>query len=71
MGLVIRAKGFDEDIYDKEIKVYFLKYIRGVRKFNSLDELREQLQKDKIFAYNQKKYILLAKLIQKVDKSCE
>lgn len=48
---------FDEDIYDKEIKVYFLKYIRGVRKFNSLDELREQLQKDKIFAYNQKKYI--------------
>lgn len=48
---------FDEDIYDKEIKVYFLKYIRGVHKFNSLDELREQLQKDKIFAYNQKKYI--------------
>lgn len=48
---------FDEDIYDKEIKVYFLKYIRGVHKFKSLDELREQLQKDKIFAYNQKKYI--------------
>ena len=48
---------FDEDIYDKEIKIYFLKYIRGVHKFNSLDELKEQLQKDKMFAYNQKKYI--------------
>lgn len=48
---------FDEDIYDKEIQVYFLKYIRGVHKFNSLDELKNQLEKDKNFAYNQKKYI--------------
>lgn len=41
---------FNEDIYGDKIKVYFLKYIRGNVKFNSLDELIAQLNKDRIFA---------------------
>lgn len=37
---------FDEDIYDKYIRVSFAKMIRGDRKFNSPDELAEQIKKD-------------------------
>jgi len=38
---------FDEDLYGKTIRVYFLDYIRDEKKFASLDELKEQLGKDK------------------------
>jgi riboflavin kinase / FMN adenylyltransferase len=38
---------FNEDIYGKNIKVVLRKYIREERKFNSLDELVKQLNKDK------------------------
>lgn len=38
---------FDEDIYDKEISVEFLSFIREEKKFNSIDDLKFQLQKDK------------------------
>ena len=38
---------FDEDLYGKNIRVYFLDYIRDEKKFASLDELKEQLSKDK------------------------
>ena len=38
---------FDEDLYGKTIRVYFLDYIRDEKKFASLDELKEQLSKDK------------------------
>lgn len=34
------------DLYGKEIEVQFIDYIRDVMKFNSLEELGEQLQKD-------------------------
>lgn len=37
---------FDEDIYGKHIKLYFISKIRN-EKFNSLEELKEQLIKDK------------------------
>lgn len=37
---------FDEDIYQKEIKIEFLERIRNEKKFNNLDELKNQLQKD-------------------------
>ncbi len=37
---------FDEDIYDKEIKVIFKSYIRSEKKFNTKDELKEQIKKD-------------------------
>ncbi|UXZ09403.1 bifunctional riboflavin kinase/FAD synthetase [Clostridium perfringens] len=38
---------FDEDIYGKHIKLYFIRKIRNEKKFNSLEELKEQLIKDK------------------------
>ncbi len=38
--------GFDGDIYDEDITVEFLKYIRGERKFESLDALKAQIMRD-------------------------
>jgi len=39
---------FDDNIYGKAIEVSVLKRIRGDQKFDSLDELKKQLAKDKI-----------------------
>ncbi len=39
--------GFDGDLYDKKITVYFLKKIRDITKFASKDELKSQLNADK------------------------
>jgi len=41
---------FHEDIYDQTIQVFPLVYIRQEQKFNSLDELSSQIEKDKQFA---------------------
>ena len=41
---------FDYNIYGKEIKVEFLKKLRDELKFSNLDELREQITKDKEMA---------------------
>lgn len=41
---------FDYDIYNRELKVYFLDRIRDQQKFGSLEDLKAQLQKDKNFA---------------------
>lgn len=41
---------FDNDIYEKEIRVYFVDRIRDEIKFNNIDELINQLQKDKKYA---------------------
>ncbi|WP_195263598.1 MULTISPECIES: bifunctional riboflavin kinase/FAD synthetase [unclassified Clostridium] len=41
---------FDDTIYGQEIKVYFIERIRGEIKFNSLEELVEQIKKDEKFA---------------------
>jgi riboflavin kinase/FMN adenylyltransferase len=38
---------FDKNIYGKKIRVVFKEYIRDEKKFNSLDELVNQLNKDK------------------------
>jgi riboflavin kinase/FMN adenylyltransferase len=38
---------FDGDIYDKEVTVYFYHRIRDEKKFNGLEELTNQLKKDK------------------------
>ena len=37
---------FDGDLYDKEIKVRFVKRVRGEQKFESLDALKKQIQID-------------------------
>jgi riboflavin kinase / FMN adenylyltransferase len=39
---------FNRDIYGKEIVVHFLERVRDEKKFNSLEELKEQIAKDKI-----------------------
>jgi riboflavin kinase/FMN adenylyltransferase len=41
---------FNEDIYGKEIEVDFIRKIRDEKRFNGLEELKEQLEKDKSFA---------------------
>jgi riboflavin kinase/FMN adenylyltransferase len=41
---------FDNDIYEKEIKVRMITRIRDEVRFNGIDELREQLKKDKLEA---------------------
>ena len=41
---------FDNDIYEKEIKVRMITRIRDESRFNGIDELREQLKKDKLEA---------------------
>ena len=45
---------FDEDIYGLDIKVTFVGKIRNEVKFDSLDALREQLEKDKVSRIRQK-----------------
>jgi riboflavin kinase/FMN adenylyltransferase len=39
---------FNDDIYDKQIKVIFDKFIRNEIKFNNLEELKLQINKDKL-----------------------
>jgi len=39
---------FDEEIYDRTLKVYVKKYLREEVKFNSLDDLVKQIDQDKI-----------------------
>lgn len=44
--LEIHILNFDKEIYGEKIKVTFLKKIRDEKKFNSLDELKAQIQDD-------------------------
>lgn len=37
---------FDDDLYDKEIKIRFVKKVRGEIKFNSLEAMKQQLKLD-------------------------
>ncbi len=39
-------KNFSGDLYDKEVKVIPVKFLRDEKKFNSLSELKEQIKKD-------------------------
>jgi riboflavin kinase/FMN adenylyltransferase len=51
---VIEVNLFDfaGDLYDKKIKVYFHRYIRGEIKFAGIDQLKAQLNIDKVEALN-------------------
>jgi riboflavin kinase/FMN adenylyltransferase len=46
--------GFDKQIYDEVIKINFIKRIRDEVKFDSIDQLKKQLEEDRKYAYNQK-----------------
>ncbi len=49
-SIEIHFLDFDADIYNQELKVSILHRIRDEKKFNSLQDLQEQLQKDKVIA---------------------
>ena len=51
-ALEIHILDFDKEIYGEKIKVRFLKKIRDEKKFNSLDELKEQIKMDIIDSQN-------------------
>ena len=42
---------FNDDIYGKIITIEFLERIRDEKKFNGIEELKEQLQKDTKYIY--------------------
>lgn len=44
---------FKQEIYGEQIDISFIKKIRDEKKFNNLEELKDQLEKDKMFARNE------------------
>ena len=42
---------FSGDLYGKEITVRFIKFIRGIQKFQGIDELIAQVERDKKSGY--------------------
>ena len=51
LSVELNIFNFQSIIYGKKIKVFFKKRIRDEKKFNSPEELKSQLLKDKDFAY--------------------
>ena len=47
ISLEVNILDFNEDIYNDPIEVSFIYYVRGDIKFNSLDELKAQLENDR------------------------
>lgn len=45
-SIEVHLLDFDRDIYGEEIEIEFVKFLRGERKFGSVEELRLQLKKD-------------------------
>jgi len=45
--LEIHLFDFNQDVYGETVKIEFLKFIREEKKFNSLDELKKAIEKDK------------------------
>ncbi len=45
--LEVHLLNFNQDIYDREITVYFLDFIRREHRFSSVEQLGEQLKKDR------------------------
>ena len=42
---------FNEDIYGLDITISFLRKVRDERRFDSLDDLRAQLERDRAFCF--------------------
>ncbi len=51
-GIETHLFDFDEDLYDRELIVEFLAFERPERRFDSLEDLKEQLKKDILWAKN-------------------
>jgi len=52
LSIEVHIFNFKDDIYNKEIKVSFKSKIRDEKKFNSVQELKQQLFKDEVLAKN-------------------
>ena len=48
--LEINIFGINKNLYKKNLKVYFLKFLRSDKKFNNSEHLIRQMNKDVIFA---------------------
>jgi riboflavin kinase/FMN adenylyltransferase len=44
---------FDREIYGEKVEVSFIKKIRDMQKFHGVEELKSQLERDKVFAQNE------------------
>ncbi len=60
VGVETYMLDFAQDIYGNEVSVQFLEYIRPERKFDSLEELKQQIMND--IAYTEKYYKNITKL---------
>src|SRR3990167_11393070 len=58
--LEIHLFEFNEELYGQQIQIRIYDYIRGVLKFNSFDELKNQLEKDQREAINFIKMVVSA-----------
>lgn len=45
--LEVHLLDFNQDLYNQSLEIHFVKRLRDEKKFSSLDELKEQLRKDK------------------------
>lgn len=52
LSIEVHIFDFNQDIYSKTLKIEFCKRIRNEKKFNTVDELKQQLSMDKIAALN-------------------
>jgi riboflavin kinase / FMN adenylyltransferase len=55
---------FDENIYNQTMCIYFIERIRDEEKFNSLDELKNQLKKDVDYVYSKRSLQEIAIMIE-------
>ena len=44
--LEVNLFNFKGNLYDKKLSVEFIKFIRGEKKFNGIDQLRNQIKRD-------------------------
>ena len=52
LSIEVHYFDFDAELYDQEIRVFILEYLRSEQKFDSVALLKEQLEKDKNAALN-------------------
>jgi riboflavin kinase/FMN adenylyltransferase len=50
LAIEVNIFDFDQDIYGHKITVNFIKFIRADKKFDNLNQLKDQLAKDKLDA---------------------